>query len=138
MTSENAFEKARKTYPCDNPDCDDRVVATRPSKSGLHFCSRKSECQAAKQRALHIARGGSAKLDLANGAIALLQAVLTVDRVKCWDCGLTNALPGYAHPDGEGGGCASLGQTPYGGPEFGPRAVHLLWPADSTTWEPES
>lgn len=137
-TNPDGFSRPRKTYPCDNPSCSNRVVATKPSKSGLHFCTRSPACQAAKQKALRVHRGESVKSELANGALALVEALLTKDRVKCWGCGLTNALPGYAHPDGKGGGCVSLGQTPYGGPEFGPRAVQLLWPIDESTWEPEA
>lgn len=136
-------DHVQRTYECDNPECSERVLATRPSKSGFHYCSTRPDCQAAKQKRLRSVRGETPKADLANHALALLGAVLHRDRVKCGGCGLTNALPGYAHPDGKGGACVFTGATSFGGTGgasvgFAPRAVETLWPAHSSTWGPES
>lgn len=127
----------RRTAPCSNPTCDEEVLITKPSKSGYHFCTRKAECQAARQRMLRNFSSDTPKARLLQGAQALIHALVTRERVQCAECGLTNALPGYVHPDSAGDACGGVGSTPYGDKDFGALAARTIWPLGGAVWEAE-
>lgn len=119
MTSETALEAPTET---DDPyadtvcsNCSGPVKRRRPSLTGKHFCTKR-ECQRAKDRFHYRRRAENAIAEEASLArskaelrddliIAFVTTALQEPRVTCADCGRGDAVPGYAHPHPEGGGC---------------------------------
>lgn len=111
---------------CDN--CGEAVAVRRPSKTGKHFCSRKDECQAAKQKFYRQLRT-SPDQDVEEARLSLLFAAANRERIRCHQCGLENAVPGWAHRSAPGSNkpCLALGS---GGAIVGAAwldAVHPEW-----------
>lgn len=75
--------------------CQGPVQVRRPSKTGEHWCP-KSECQAAKQR-FYRARGKLPNQDVDALQRQFISDLAHRERVTCGQCGLPNALPGWAH-----------------------------------------
>jgi hypothetical protein len=136
-------ETTEKTVPCTS--CQGPVRVRRPSLSGDHFCKEK-ECQAIKQRKYHRIRRAEAARRAEEAAqvesranrerlLDLVDALAHAERVTCEACGRTDALPGYAHPDLEGGGCVELRQHkfPLYTETMGTEIVRRIWPAEGAS-----
>lgn len=133
-TPEASFE-AVPTAACAN--CQGPVLIRRPSLTGKHFCALKP-CQAAKGRFYYRRRvDGDAVREEQNRVlleqerdqriIQVFTAFAKGERVTCADCGRTDALPDYVHPDLEGGACRALAvkSMPSG---LGGPIVSAIWP----------
>lgn len=99
-----AYQKTtRPTHPCSNTDCANEVRPRRPSTTGDHWCSNR-ECQAKKQKQLRARRR---RENLSSGPVedekvSLVRAALHIPRRVCTQCGLENAVSGFAHRAGPG------------------------------------
>lgn len=118
--------RQHRTAPCSH--CQGPVKITKPSSSGHHFC-REPECQAAKSKTYYRARATQAAAGEKYNILMLVHAIAHRPRRQCPQCGLVNALPGYAHPDQTGSACQELGSAKMGG--LANEFVESLWPTPS-------
>lgn len=94
--------------PCS--ECGGPVPARRPSATGEHWCSKK-DCQNAKQRWNYARRN---KVDDLTQKVLIRQLVFDLahlGRRPCEKCGLSDAVPGWAHRDARNpnGPCFGVG-----------------------------
>lgn len=91
--------------------CGAPVSVRRPSRSGLHYCSAKKDCQSAKQKAYRDLRKSEVAADVEAMRLELLRDALHGSRDHCHACGLENALVGWAHRSGPAAAkpCFALG-----------------------------
>jgi hypothetical protein len=127
-----------KTAPCSS--CEDGLVKiTRPSRTGMHFCT-KPKCQSAKTKFYSTARLAEAKKRVADEEQAQLDdlhdfvfAAFLADRVRCATCGLTSAVQGFVHRNSTGtAACNGTGGRKVG---HGRQIVDLVWPDGETVYE---
>lgn len=116
-----------KTNPCSN--CGSPVPARRTSQSGYHWC-RKPECQAQKQAKLRAARrleGQTGQPYSFQTSLAFfIKAAVHSPRRACDQCGLEDAVNGYAHRTADGSSiCQGTGAL---GSELGAFWIDLIHP----------
>ena len=113
-----------KTTPCSN--CGQPVKITKPSRSGLHYCTQL-DCQRAKSKQYHKDRAVRAGNIEQDNVLLFIHALAHRARMQCPSCGLANALPGYKHPTRDGLACAALGENRMG--KLGTKMVDAVWPS---------
>lgn len=94
-----------------NP-CPSKVQPRRPSESGMHYCSSLS-CQRKKQRDLYARRTQAARKDR-DAEILDFGRAMTQPRTGCSNCGRSDAIEGYIHPNEEGEPCSGAGGLRFG------------------------
>lgn len=102
MPTEATEEDQYADAACSN--CGAAVKRRRPSKTGKHFCTKRT-CQRAKDRFHYRRRAEGAAESEARLAethqrqlVNFVGAVANADRIDCDTCGRPGVIPRYAHP----------------------------------------